>query len=132
MEEKIFIPDAVSTGDLLNLIEQRKFEDFLTNTFKEIAQDEELSEFYEEAFEELLEEDSNAIMVLHNGKHKMLTISEILIQINQFKEQGNCISNKILDLVSKQVEDLTMEEEEKIFEFVVNSRDFMKFLQEKL
>lgn len=132
MEEKIFIPDAVSTGDLLNLIEQRKVEDFLTNTFKEIANDEELSEFYEEAFEELLEEDSDAIMVLENGKHKMITIGEILIHINQFKEQGNCISNKILDLVSKQAEDLTMEEEEKIFEFVINCKDFMKFLQEKL
>lgn len=129
MEEEIFIPDAVSTGDLLNLIEQRKFEDFLKNTFKEIAQNEDFSEI----FEELLENDDSAsIVVFHNGKPKMITIDEIVTQINQFKEQGNCISDKIVNLVSKQVEDLTMEEEEKIFEFVAHSKEFMQFLQETL
>lgn len=129
MEEEIFIPDAVSTGDLLNLIEQRKFEDFLKNTFKEIAQNEDFSEI----FEELLENDDSAsIVVFHNGKPKMITIDEIVTQINQFKEQGNCISDKIVNLVSKQVEDLTLEEEEKIFEFVAHSKEFMQFLQETL
>ncbi len=54
MDEEILIPDAISTGDLLNIIEQRKFECWLKNIFNQLAQDEEFANLVEEIFDEEL------------------------------------------------------------------------------
>lgn len=158
MEDKIFIPDAISTGDLLQVIEQRKTEDFLKKAFSEVFEDEEFAEFCESLLDDeikkqvendfnhknnpvaqLLEyinsepddKEFDSIIVKVGNTHHVIPIYEIISRIFQYKEKGHNVNENILNLASKSVKDLTEEEQEEIFEYFSTESDFTDFCIEQ-
>lgn len=130
MEDKIFIPDAVSTADLMNKIDEMRNEkeSFLRNFSEIIKNDSSFAEFLAELFsDESDDEECNTIMIKFGETNYIFTAEELAERVIEYDAAGNYVNKRVLQLASTKSNNLTEDEEMEFFGFISESENFLNY-----
>lgn len=130
MEDKIFIPDAVSTADLMNKIDEMRNEkeDFLKYFSGIMKNEDSFAKFLTELFsDESDDEEDNAIMIKFGGVNYVFTAEELAKRVIEYDAAGNYVNTRVLQLASTKSNNLTEDEEMEFFGFISESENFLNY-----
>lgn len=129
----INIPNSISTGDLLKLMETKQKEEKVQNMLKNLVSKggnfmSNLKDLINEIKDENTQENSSGIFVVRDKDPLFIPSKLIFVYLKEYKLLGNSIGEKMEKVILKtDIEDLSMSDVESLGEFFALNHHFEEF-----